>query len=102
MQAMFAYPFTFKYFFLKQASILLTVCASILFVSCNDYSNIIKDINIGLHNNNQLRVQIDVTTIKDAEVYAEYWPDSAKDEKLTSLTSKQRVATFVGVNQYTC
>lgn len=58
--------------------------------SCVDTStNIIKDIHIGLHNNNQLRIQIDVTTVKDAEVYAEYWPDSAKNEKLTSLTSKK-------------
>jgi len=88
MQAMFAYPFIFKYFFLKHAFILLTICASIFFAGCNDYSNIIKDINIGLHNNNQLKVQIDVTTIKDAEVYAEYWPDSAKEEKLTTETLK--------------
>jgi outer membrane protein assembly factor BamB len=90
MQAKFAYPFTFKCFFLRQAFILLIVCASVfLFSGCNNYSDIIKDIHIGLHNDNQLRVQIDVTTIKDAEVYVEYWPDSAKDEKLATSTSKK-------------
>ncbi|MGI8950998.1 MAG: aryl-sulfate sulfotransferase [Chitinophagaceae bacterium] len=65
-------------------------CICICYESCIDSSsNIIKDIHIGLHNNNQLRIQFDVTTIKDAEIYAEYWPDSAKNEKEISLTSKK-------------
>lgn len=71
------------------ATLIIAFTGFLLLSSCNDYSDIIQDIHIGLHNNNQLRIQLDVTTTKDAEVYAEYWADSAKDEKLTSLTSKK-------------
>ncbi len=75
---------------MKRTSYIFLIIIFFSCASCVDTStNIIKDIHIGLHNNNQLRIQIDVTTVKDAEVYAEYWADSAKDEKLLSLTSKK-------------
>ncbi|MEP6927486.1 MAG: aryl-sulfate sulfotransferase [Ginsengibacter sp.] len=49
-----------------------------IFNACSgDGGNIIKQLNIGLHNNNQLKIQIDVATIDSAGVYVEYWPDSS-------------------------
>lgn len=43
----------------------------------NTGGNIIKEIHIGLHSNNQLQIQIDALTADNADAYAEYWP--AKD-----------------------
>ena len=60
--------------------------------SCGNSQNIIKDINIGLHHNNKLLIQIDVNTIKPAQVYAQYWADSAANEKLTSDTSSSSLS----------
>lgn len=56
-----------------------------------DSGNIIKQINIGLHNKNELKIQIDVTTIDSAGVYAEYWPDSSSNtiEKVFPAVSKK-------------
>ncbi len=51
---------------------------------------IIKEIRIGLHNNNELKIQVDVLTTEPCEVYAEYWPDSiAGTEKFSSAISKK-------------
>jgi len=49
--------------------------------------NIIREIGIGLHNNNELKIQVDVTTTRDAPVYAEYWPDSGSRGKMVSPVS---------------
>lgn len=49
--------------------------------------NIVREIGIGLHNNNELKIQIDVATTADASVYAEYWPDSSSERKMTSPVS---------------
>ena len=59
-----------------------------LTVGCSHTTNLIKDIHIGLHNNNRLRIQVDVNTIAKTQVYAAYWPDSAQSEKLTTATSQ--------------
>ena len=69
----------------------LLACTVAMSTSCNQPENIIKDIHIGLHNNNKLLIQIDVSTIKKANIYAEFWADSTKEEKLTSDTSEQGV-----------
>ncbi|MBS1668227.1 MAG: aryl-sulfate sulfotransferase [Bacteroidetes bacterium] len=51
-------------------------------------SNIIKEIKIGLHNNNNLKIQIDVETAAPADVTVEYWADSlGEGSKLASDTS---------------
>ena len=50
--------------------------------------NIIKEINIGLHNNNELKIQIDVQTTDKVKAFAEYWPDSIGEKgKFTSQVS---------------
>lgn len=60
----------------------------VFFLSCNN-ANIIKEIRIGLHNNNELKVQIDVVTISKAQVFAEYWlGKDEKKQKSISQTSK--------------
>lgn len=55
--------------------------------SCSK-SQIISNINIGTHSNNELKIQIDVTTNDQAQVYAEYWSDKKGIEnKITSPIS---------------
>lgn len=39
--------------------------------------NIVKEIHISLHNNNELKIQLDVLTTVKTALYAEYWPDSS-------------------------
>ncbi len=47
------------------------------FTGClNNKGTIVKEIQIGLHNNNELKIQIDVKTTSEAEVCATYWADS--------------------------
>ena len=50
--------------------------------------NRITTINVGTHSNNELKIQIDVTTSMDSQVYIEYWRDSiGSNDKAASLTS---------------
>ncbi|MDP5199997.1 aryl-sulfate sulfotransferase [Flavobacterium sp. DG2-3] len=55
--------------------------------SCSK-NQIISNINIGTHGNNELKIQIDVTTNDQAQVYAEYWSDKKGiQNKITSPIS---------------
>lgn len=55
--------------------------------SCSN-NQIISNINIGTHGNNELKIQIDVTTNDQAQVYAEYWSDKkGTQSKITSPIS---------------
>lgn len=49
----------------------------VLFVllSCSKNQNRILNINIGTHSNNELKIQVDVSTSDNVQVYAEYWSD---------------------------
>src|SRR5882757_512336 len=38
--------------------------------------NIVEEIHIGLHNHNELKIQVDVVTRDSASVFIRYWPDS--------------------------
>ncbi|WPU96081.1 aryl-sulfate sulfotransferase [Mucilaginibacter sabulilitoris] len=61
---------------------------TVVFASCNN-SNAIKEIKVGLHNNNELKIQVDVLTASPADVYAEYWEDEGADTtKQVSPVSK--------------
>ncbi|MGE8341458.1 MAG: aryl-sulfate sulfotransferase [Flavobacterium sp.] len=58
------------------------------FASCSN-NQIISNINIGTHGNNELKIQIDVTTNDQAQVYAEYWSDKkGTQSKISSPISK--------------
>mgnify|MGYP003641151235 CR=1 FL=1 len=59
--------------------------------SCSkNKGNRITNINIGTHSNNELKIQIDVTTSDELEVYAEYWSDkNGSKSKMTSPISKK-------------
>ncbi len=46
------------------------------FGSCKSGSPEIKEIHIGLHQHNELKIQVDVSTSDTASLYIEYWPDS--------------------------
>jgi arylsulfate sulfotransferase len=71
------------------------VCIAILivaaiFTGCSN-SNLVKEIHVGLHNNNELKIQVDITTTEPADVYVEYWAD--KDgKKFRSILSKNAVS----------
>ncbi|MFT3932878.1 MAG: aryl-sulfate sulfotransferase [Chitinophagaceae bacterium] len=59
------------------------------FASCSSNDNIVKEIKIGLRNDNQLKIQMDLVTTSAAEAYAEYWlGNDDKSEKFISPTSK--------------
>jgi arylsulfate sulfotransferase len=69
--------------------------------SCSgENGNIIREIHVGLHNNNALKIQLDVITTEPADVYAEYWTDqSAGKEKFHSSVIKGTTAhTLVLMN----
>ena len=68
---------------------LIAIFLLVLSVGCkNSGSNIIKEIKIGEHNNNILKIEIDVTTNARAAVFVEYWRDSIGiKEKILSPVS---------------
>ena len=54
--------------------------------SCsNNQGNRITNINIGTHGNNELKIQIDVTTSDQLQVYAEYWTDKIESKRTTPI-----------------
>ena len=72
-----------------------------IFVGCyNSGGNIIKEIRIGLHNNNQLKIQIDVLTTDQADAYAEYWPgkDSVGGKMLSTIVKNSLSHSLVLCN----
>jgi len=73
----------------QNVMVIVLLCAG-----CNNTrNNIIKEIRVGTHNNNELKIQIDVTTTSEAQVFAEYWQDSSNTSRIiTSPTSKMGVA----------
>ncbi|OIV41420.1 aryl-sulfate sulfotransferase [Flavobacterium johnsoniae] len=61
----------------------------LVFTGCSKDQVRITNINIGTHGNNELKIQIDVTTNADAQVYAEYWADKdGTKNKIKSPISK--------------
>ncbi|MBF7090250.1 aryl-sulfate sulfotransferase [Flavobacterium sp. ALJ2] len=62
--------------------------------SCaKNQGDVIKNITIGTHGNNELKIQIDVTTSDDVRVFAEYWSDkNGIKNKTTSPISKTGLA----------
>ncbi|KAF2508390.1 hypothetical protein EYY60_14765 [Flavobacterium zhairuonense] len=62
----------------------------LVFAGCSkNQSNGITNISIGTHSNNELKIQIDVTTKDNVQVYAEYWSDKKGiASKITSPISR--------------
>lgn len=70
---------------IQKGSFILVLLA---LASCSN-NQIISNINIGIHGNNELKIQIDVTTNEQTQVYAEYWSDKKGIEhKIISPISK--------------
>lgn len=64
------------------------ILALLALVSCSKNQDIVN-INIGTHGNNELKIQIDVTTNDNVQVYAEYWSDQkGTQSKITTPISK--------------
>lgn len=66
----------------------------VLCISCtNNAGKIIKEIKIGTHNNNELKIEVAVTTTDEAKVFAEYWQDSiGPAEKMLSTVSEMALS----------
>ncbi|WP_166925835.1 aryl-sulfate sulfotransferase [Flavobacterium poyangense] len=61
----------------------------LVLTGCSKNQNRILNITIGTHSNNELKIQIDVSTSDDLQVYAEYWADKKGiKNKVTSPVSK--------------
>jgi len=64
---------------------LTVLIIGIAFAGCGS-KTVVKEIHVGLHNNNDLKIQVDVTTTGPADVYVEYWADKDKTgQKFRSL-----------------
>ena len=67
---------------------IIIIASTAILSGCSGSGVNIGEIRIGVHNNNELKIQINVTTTQPADVYAEYWKVSGKDTgKLLSTTS---------------
>ncbi|ARS41268.1 hypothetical protein CA265_17045 [Sphingobacteriaceae bacterium GW460-11-11-14-LB5] len=73
-------------YFLKLVALLLIFA----FYGCYT-SDGIEEIKVGLHNNNVLKIQIDVTANTAVDAYVEYWPDKiANAQKESTALSKDK------------
>src|ERR1700744_1543076 len=54
----------------------------------NGNGNIVKEIRVDLHNNNQLQIQLNVLTTEQADAWAEYWTGSDSTHAMQSTTVK--------------
>ncbi len=88
---MFAYPLCLLCTMIKEAIFYFGSVFLLAFAACTPSSDIIKDIRIGLHNNNKLLIQIDVATTKSAQVFGECRADGMEQEKIVSDTSAESV-----------
>lgn len=71
------------------------------FASCSKkQGNYITKINIGTHSNNELKIQIDVTTNDDVQVYAEYWTakNGTKNKIISPISKKGLSHSLVLLN----
>jgi len=72
-------------YIIKSIVLLFIITAS----GCSE-SGAIKEIKIGLHNNNHLKIQVDVITDSPVDAYVEYWPSQVpKAQREKTLLSKQ-------------
>src|SRR5690349_17262573 len=72
----------------KICTYILSVMLGMAFAGCaSGGGNIIREIGIGLHDNNELKIQVDVTTTANTKVFAEYWADSDAGKKYISSVS---------------
>ena len=72
--------------FLIKWIIVLTL--PVMLGSCGNGKVTVNEIRVGIHNNNKLKIQIDVITNLPSDVYAEYWREKGGDSaKMTSTVS---------------
>jgi arylsulfate sulfotransferase len=68
---------------------IIPLLLSLIFSGCsNSGGGIIKEIHIGLHNNNHLKIQVDVLTVEPADAYAEYWEGNDSTNTMQSAIVK--------------
>ncbi|WP_295670229.1 aryl-sulfate sulfotransferase [uncultured Mucilaginibacter sp.] len=71
----------------------LLVFAVVFFGCSSPNGKVINEIRIGLHNNNVLKIQVDVLTDSAVDAYAEYWPQKGDSiNKMQSNVSKSSVS----------
>ena len=68
--------------------LILLIPSAMLAGCANDGKVHLEEIRLGLHNNNELKIQIDVKTDQPADAFVEYWEETGKvKEKYHSLSS---------------
>jgi len=73
--------------------VVLLVFTVVLFGCLANGGRNIKEIHIGLHNNNALKIQVDVLTASAVDAYGEYWPENnGGNGKMQSNISKNSVS----------
>jgi len=58
---------------------ILLIIAVAALAGCSGGGLNIEEIRVGVHNHNELKIQINVITTQPADVYAEYWKTGGKD-----------------------
>jgi len=65
----------------------MILLAAAIFAGCAESDKVrIEEVRVGLHNNNELKIQIDVKTDQPADVRVEYWEEKGKDGKRFNST----------------
>ncbi|MGZ3766280.1 MAG: aryl-sulfate sulfotransferase [Mucilaginibacter sp.] len=78
---------------------MILIIFSAMFSGCvNTGGNIVEQIKVGLHNNNELKIQIDVLTVTEADVYVEYWPDSSSTKYVSTVSKNATSHSLVLCN----
>ena len=75
--------------FLAYAALVLSAA---IFAGCNN-GGLIKEIKVGIHKNNQLKIRLDVLTTSPVDAYAEYWlAQGDSTQKILSTTVKNSLS----------
>jgi arylsulfate sulfotransferase len=76
------------------------LAGAVVLAGCGGGKLRVQEIRVGLHNNNELKVQIAVVTSSPADVYAEYWTgkDSGKVNWLSTISRNAEKHSLVLCN----
>jgi outer membrane protein assembly factor BamB len=73
----------------KVIGVLAVVALVAMLEGCSGGGGVIREIGIGLHANNELKIEVDVSTNADVRAFAEYWADSDATRKYRSSVSNK-------------
>ncbi|HEY4205889.1 MAG TPA: aryl-sulfate sulfotransferase [Puia sp.] len=71
----------------RRIMILAVLISGAVLNGCSGRGDVVREIGIGLHANNELKIEVDVATNANVRVFAEYWPDSNSSQRYVSTVS---------------